>query len=207
MSETVETESTSEPAIKVNDRRRFYDTGESRMAESDESPVNSEQPGTEVDERLLLTQELAAARKRIDDLARAVLAGERDREEFKQRVTRERERMLDVERGTVAQVLLETVDELDLCLHNVRQNEMTKGLRLVRENLMKKLEAMGIVRVELVGRPFDPNLAEATDMEMSVNESDDGLVVLEMSGCYELKGKVIRAGRVKVAKFMKPADT
>src|SRR5512146_2546176 len=64
-------------------------------------------------ERQRLEAELDSARRRVDELARAYQALNKDREEFKQRLTRERERMLDVERGNVAQTLLEAVDELD----------------------------------------------------------------------------------------------
>lgn len=45
-----------------------------------------------------------------------IQAGERDREEFKQRQARERERMIDVEKGNIVVVLVEVVDEFDLCL-------------------------------------------------------------------------------------------
>ena len=53
-------------------------------------------------ERQRLEAELEAARRRVDELARAYQEVNKDREEFKQRLTRERERMIDVERGNVA---------------------------------------------------------------------------------------------------------
>ena len=61
-------------------------------------PPEPEQPPVEL-ELQQLTEQLELAHKRVNELAHAVQAGERDREEFKQRLTRERERMLDVERG------------------------------------------------------------------------------------------------------------
>ena len=64
-------------------------------------------------ERQRLEAELEASRRRVDQLARAYQELNKDREEFKQRLTRERERMLDVERGNVATTLLEAIDELD----------------------------------------------------------------------------------------------
>ena len=69
-----------------------------------------------------LTAELEATRKRVNDLAYALQAGERDREEFKQRQARERERMLDVEKGNIAQLLLEAVDQLDLVLNAAEES-------------------------------------------------------------------------------------
>lgn len=153
-----------------------------------------------------LTEQLAAAHKRVNELAHAVQAGDRDRAEFKQRLTRERERMLDVEKGKVAVTLLEAVDQLDLCLQAADESPLAQGVRLIRESILKQAEGVGIERVELVGKPFDPNLAEATDMEITPVEAEDGRVVLVLKACYELNGRVIRPGVVKVAKYVKAAS-
>ncbi len=153
-----------------------------------------------------LTEELEVARRRVNDLAHALQAGERDREEFKQRQTRERERMIDVEKGNVARVLLEAVDQLDLCLQSAADSPLARGVKLIRESVLKQAETTGIERVELVGTNFDPNLAEATDMEITPDPDDDGTVVQVLKACYQLKGRVIRPGVVKVAKYVKPAN-
>lgn len=197
-SQTPDSAGQPEPVIKVNDRRRVSEDGELREG--------APPPAAEAPEVVKLRQDLEAARKRVDELARAYQAGERDREEFKQRLNRERDRMIDVEKGNVAQTLLEAIDELDLCLKSADDSPLAKGVRLIRESLLKKAESTGIERVELVGRPFDPNLAEATDMEITPNEADDGLVVEVIKACYQLKGRVVRAGTVKVAKYVKPAS-
>ncbi len=153
-----------------------------------------------------LRAELAVAHRRVNELAHAVQAGERDREAFKERQSRERERMLDVEKGNIAVTLLEAVDELDLALTATEATPFAQGVRLVRDSLLKRAESLGIERVELSGRPFDPNFAEATDMEMTAVEADDGKVSGVLKACYQLRGRVIRAGLVRVAKYVKPAQ-
>lgn len=188
-------DSAEEPVITVHDKRRFTEEGEPKQAEPTVDP--------EVER---LTRELAAARDRVNQLAYAVQAGDKDREEFKARLTRERDRMLDVERGKVALALLEAVDELDFCLRNVEDSPLVQGVRMVRDGLLKKAEANGIERVELQGQPFDPNLAEASDMEITSVEGDDGRVTAVMRACYRLHGRVVRPGQVKVARYVKPAS-
>ncbi len=154
-----------------------------------------------------LEAELAAARKRIDDLARAYQALEKDREEFKQRLRREREQMLDVERGNVAMTLLEAVDELDLCLAVSREESpLAQGVRMIRDNVLRKVELAGLERLNLVGTTFDPALAEAVDVEVTPNADDDQKVLAEVRAGYKLKDRIIRPARVKVAKYVKPAD-
>jgi len=155
-----------------------------------------------------LQQELEASRKRVDELARAFQASNQDREEFKQRLTRERERMIDVEKGNVALTLLEGIDELDRCL-GVSSNDasaLAQGVRLIRDKLLAKVQSMGIERLDLVGKPFDPNMADAVDMEITADPEDDQKVVLEIHAGYRLKDRVIRPARVKVAKYVKPAQ-
>jgi molecular chaperone GrpE len=175
-------------------------------ADAQSSAADSPPPDERDLELARLTHDLETARRRVNELAQAIQAGERDREAFKVRLQREREQLLDVEKGNVAVTLLEAIDELDLCLSSAHDSALARGVRLIRDGLIKKAEATGIERVELVGRSYDPNLAEATDMEVTGTEADDGLVLSQVRSCYQLKGKVIRPGRVKVAKYIKPAQ-
>src|SRR5688500_8688213 len=109
--------------IKVNDRRRFDPEG-NPVAAPETNPVQATPPQLEagpdadatenfvektleVDPRLTelqgeverLQAELSSSRTRVDELARAYQALDRDREEFKARLNRERERMISVEKG------------------------------------------------------------------------------------------------------------
>jgi molecular chaperone GrpE len=155
-----------------------------------------------------LQEELNAARRRVDQLARAYQELEKDREEFKQRLSRERERMLDVERGKVATLLLEAVDELDLSLSlggADATSGLAKGVKMIRDGLLGKLQQAGVERLQLVGQPYDPNTAEATDMEITPNPEEDQRVVAEVRAGYRMKDRIIRPARVKVAKYIAPA--
>src|SRR5262249_6977674 len=152
--------------------------------------------------------ELEAARRRVDELARGYQALQNDREDFKLRLGRERDRLLDVERGTVALALLEAIDELDLCLHASGQDQsaLAAGVKLIREKLLARAAALGIERVPSVGEHFDPSWAEAADMEVTTDPSEDQKITAEIRAGYRLKGRVIRPARVRVAKYVQPAD-
>jgi len=171
---------------------------------------NSAEPVTDGGESEVqrLQSELDAARRRIDDLARAFQGLQQDREEFKQRLTRERERMIDVERGNVAVALIEAIDELDRCLQasNDDKSPLAQGVRFIRESILRKLKATGVERLEVVGQQFDPKVAEAADTEITTVPEDDQRVVAEVHAGYRLKDKIIRPARVKVSKYIKPAQ-
>jgi molecular chaperone GrpE len=170
-------------------------------AESESEPLESP-------EVLTLRADLEKSRKRVDELARAYQALDKDREEFKQRLNRERERMVDVERGKVATMVLEALDELDRLLRAAgdEQSPITTGVRLIRDSLLKKVEAAGVERLELVGQRYDPNVAEAADMEITTHPDEDQKIVAELQAGYRLKDKVIRPAKVKVAKYIQPAQ-
>jgi molecular chaperone GrpE len=151
-------------------------------------------------------KDLEASRRRVDELARAYQAVSQDREEFKARLRRERDQLIDVERGKVAVALVEAVDELDRCLAAGDTSPLAQGVRMIRDVMLQKLQASGVERMSLVGQPFDPNVAEAADMELTPNPDDDQRVVAEIQAGYRIKDKVIRPARVKIAKYVAPAQ-
>lgn len=219
-------------SVRVTDHRRFDPEGNPRPdgsdevtgspeAESVEATAAAEQepelpaeasaeppPPSSVQEVNALELELAKTRKRVDELARAYQELSQDREAFERRLSREREQLIRVEKGNVALTLLEAVDELDLCLAASQEDTspLAQGVRLIRENMLGKLSALGVERFDPVGQTFDPNLAEAADMEITSEASEDQKVVAELRAGYRLEGRVIRAARVKVAKYVRPAQ-
>jgi molecular chaperone GrpE len=189
--------------VKVNDRRRF-DTDGTLRQEPESTP---EAPSPEAAAPPFpASPELEAARKRIDELARAYQALERDREDFKRRLSREREQVLDVERAQVAQALLEAIDDLDLSLRSADDSPFAKGVRVIRGNLVKKVESLGLSRLELDGAAYDPNLAEAADLEVTGDPARDNVVTATLRAGYKLKDRLVRPARVRVARYVKPAD-
>lgn len=129
--------------VKVHDKRRFNPDGSPKDSADDSGSATVDEVRDGAADALNrevegLQLELSAARKRIDDLARAYQASERDREEFKARSIREREQLLDVERGKVAErALLEVIDQLDLCLANAGDSDLAKGVRMIRSNVIR----------------------------------------------------------------------
>jgi len=194
---------------RVNDKRRYNPDGTPRAGAPETEPQQSERPSeaaaAPTDEVSQLKAELEAARRRVDELARGIQDVMRDRDDFKQRIQRERERMLEVEKGQVAQALIEAIDELDLSLAADDGSPFAQGVRLIRDKLVQKLAANGIERLPLVGRPYDPNAAEAVDIELVSSPAQNDRVLAEQRPAYALRGRVIRPGRVKVGRYLEPA--
>jgi molecular chaperone GrpE len=197
--------------VRVNDKRRYNPDGTPRAGAPEgeaeaptEASVTETAPGP-ADEVTRLQGELDASRRRVDELARGIQDVMRDRDEFKQRIQRERDRMIEVEKGEVAKAIIEAIDELDLSLSAADDSPLARGVRLIRDKLLQKLQASGVERLALVGRPFDPNVAEAVDMELVSSPAHGDRVLAEQRAGYALRGRVIRPARVKVGRYVEPA--
>jgi molecular chaperone GrpE len=194
--------------VHIEDRRRFDADGNARPGvEVEETAETLPEPNPQEAALAALRQELDAARKRVDEFARAYQGLQAEREVFKQRLSRERDQLMDVERGKVARALLEAIDELDLALEAAGDDTapLARGVRLIRDKLLNQATAQGIERLKLLGKPFDPSLAEAADMEVTDDPRRDQQVIAEVRAGYRLGDRIIRPARVRVAKYVQPA--
>ena len=195
--------------VRVNDKRRLNPDGTPRQGVPETEPESGSTPESSgaaaPDEVTSLRSELESARRRVDELARGIQDVMRDRDDFKQRIQRERDRLLEVEKGQVAVALIEAIDELDHSLAADDGSPFAQGIRLIRDKLLQKLQAAGIERLDLMDRPYDPNAAEAVDIELVNSPAKNDRVLAEQRAAYALRGRVIRPGRVKVGRYVEPA--
>lgn len=199
--------------MRINDRRRFHPDGapretapEHREAEAQPQPeVKPQASPADVLELETLRTELASARARVNELAHGLQESVRDRDAFKDRLARENERLRDVERTDSARLVLEAIDALDLSLKAADRSPLAAGVRLIRDDLVNKLAAQGLERLELTGSAFDPTQAEAMDTELVTDPKEDGKVTAELRAGYALKGRVVRPAQVRVGRYVQPA--
>jgi len=197
-------------SVRINDRRRFHPDGAPREPVGDSSEPEAsaaEASGgapAAVEEADGLRAELLAARARVNELARGLQDSVRDREAYKDRLTRENERLRDVEKADNARLVIDAVDALDRSLKAADRSPLAQGVRLIRDDLVSKLAAQGIERLVLTGAPFDPNQAEAMDTELVSDPGADGKVVAELRAGYALKGRVVRPAQVRVGRYVEP---
>lgn len=156
-------------------------------------------------DRLKETVETQA--RRIDELSRAYAESINDRESFRARLEREKERQIESSRGDVARALFESMDELRLALDHGTADpaSVVEGVRMIADGLQRRLEAMGLKRILAVGEAFDPLVHEAIDLVPTENRDEDGKVVEEVRAGWSAGERVVRAARVRVGRFVAPA--
>jgi molecular chaperone GrpE len=199
-------EGAQEP-IKVVDRRRFRPDGgpadEGGRSEEAEEVASAAEP----DPR---DATLATQATRIDELSRAYAALLEDNKGFRQRVERERVRVLEAERASLAQGLLDATDDLERALAAVSgaadtQSEavrtLAEGVGLSLAGLEKRVAELGAQRIRIAGLPFDPHVAEAVDTIPVSDAEQDGLVLQEIRSGWRIGDRVLRPARVRVGRL------
>jgi molecular chaperone GrpE len=151
-----------------------------------------------------LQEQLQTQGAKLDEVLRAYSHLQQEREDFRKRSERERERVLEAERGKVALALIEAVDELDRTLSSVPSaragDPIVAGVRLIRDGLVRRLAASGIERYEAAGQAFDPTLHEAADIVPVDDPGQDSQVVEDVRAGYRQGERVLRAARVRVGR-------
>ena len=198
-----------ERAVKVVDRRRFRQDGEPAAAAERsevEEPAAGPRAGQTRPEGAAppeLEEKLLAQAARIEELSRAYAALLEDNKAFRARLERERDRVVEAERARVAQALLEAADELELALAAVpaEAGTLQQGVKLVLAGLVRRIAELGATRLEVMGRPFDPQVAEAVDVLAVADAAQDGLVVAEVRAGWRIGDRVLRPARVRVGRL------
>jgi molecular chaperone GrpE len=201
-----------EGRVKVTDRRRFTGEGEPAQAAGpagapDEAPEREQAPSAAPDDR---DRRLAEQSARIDELSRAYAALLEDNKAFRQRQERERVRVIESERASVAQALLEAADDLERALAAVSGaaddggdafRGLMDGVRLSLGGLHKRIAEIGAVRLAVAGQPFDPRLAEAVDTVPVAAAEQDGVVLQEVRSGWRIGDRILRPARVRVGRI------
>lgn len=144
---------------------------------------------------------------RAHDQLQAVLSEHRrateEFEQVKARMRRDVAREVERGRRTVLVEMLEVVDNLDRAISSATGAEtastLLRGVELVREQFLAKLEAFGVFRLDVLGQPFDPQIHEAVSMAQVTDPAHAGLVVAVAREGYAIGEELLRPASVVVA--------
>ncbi len=166
--------------------------GDGMTGESEQGNIQEETPETDA-----LAEAQAKAEEYLD-MARRVQA---EFENYRRRTQKENEEFRAFATAGLMTELLSIVDDFDRALeHPDGSDVFVEGVRGIRTNLMKMLEAKGLSEIDASGK-FDPNLHEAL---CTVDGDEDGMVAEVFQKGYRLGDKVLRYAKVKVTKKSAP---
>ena len=100
--------------------------------------------------------------------------------------------------------LLPIADSLEYALSTLpADSNLGKGIENTNNQLLKLLEANGVVSFNPLGEAFDPNLHEPVETLAVESESEDNTVTKVHQKGYTLNGRLIRPARVQVGHYQK----
>ena len=98
--------------------------------------------------------------------------------------------------------LLPTIDSFELATkhlpEDLKNSDWAKGIICIKSQFDNFLKDVGVEEIKSVGEKFNPSLFESVGEEES--DQEDGTIIAEIQKGYRMFGKVIRVGKVKVAK-------
>jgi molecular chaperone GrpE len=144
------------------------------------------------------------AEDRLTEVLAAYRQLKTENEGFRERVTRDVERQSSRRHEKLLLKFIDILDNLDRALEAAEHagNPLIEGLILVRTQLLQTLQQEGLERIPVLGLPFDPALSEAVGTQPVQAEEHDHVVVKEVLRGYRLHGRVARASRVFVGRFV-----
>ena len=194
------------PSLKVDDRRHW-----ARRPTADETEENTDIPETEPEGERATTAAPAVidayrnraeeAERKLQDYIAAFRQSQAEADAFRQRLTRDVDRKVELKFAGLVSELLATVDDLELALSHVGDGgPLAQGVALAVQGFLSKLERHGVERIAPDGEIFDPETAEAVRMDPVDDPAKDGTVTQTMRPGYRLGDQLVRPAAVAVGR-------
>ena len=121
-----------------------------------------------------------------------------EHENYRKRAERDAEIVIKIAHEALLVRLLPVLDEMDAAV-GALQSDAGKGVRMVRDNLIKALREAGLQEIPALGMPFDPYLMDAVQ-QVSEKDSKDGFVQEVVRKGYRVHDRILRPAQVIVVR-------
>jgi molecular chaperone GrpE len=146
--------------------------------------------------------ELDALRREADDNRDLYLRAVAELDNVRKRSAREVEAARKFGAERLAQAILPVHDSLEAGLQATEkagQPALLEGQRATLRLLDEAFSSAGIVEIDPLGEPFDPNKHEALSLMPTADAAPDTVIQVVQKG-YELNERLLRAAKVIVAR-------
>ena len=151
----------------------------------------------------VLKKEIEAKEAQLEEYLDHLKRLKAEFENYKKRLVNDQNQFVEFASEKLITKLLPILDNLERALHSANANPtsdgLVEGLKLVYNQLKEVLQKEGLEALAPHGKEFDPQEHEAVLQVKTKKHKDDTIVEVLQRG-YALKGKVLRAAMVKVAK-------
>jgi molecular chaperone GrpE len=189
--------------LRVTDRRRVYldDEGNDRVSAENEQPSLKPSYVEELEARTKAAErQVQEVQSRFDQLRQQL---QRETDETRQRLNRSADERATAEKAKFIAALLPVMDDLNRAVNaaseDTPRDAILEGIRGIAMSFQSALTNAGVEAIESVGEPFNPELHEAVDTEITRGDMD-GKVIEEYSRGFRMGDRLLRPARVKVGR-------
>ncbi|MFN4212374.1 MAG: nucleotide exchange factor GrpE [Microgenomates group bacterium] len=137
--------------------------------------------------------EIEKLRKEVEEYKNKYLRALADYQNLEKRVEQERQEIVFNASKNLLLKLLPIVDNLEKAEIFIKDD----GLKMIKNNFDQFLRSEGLEEIQILGKEFDPQLAEAVEV---VEGEKDNIVVEILKKGYKFNNKILRVAQVKVSK-------
>jgi len=142
--------------------------------------------------------EPAELRRQNEELLTKLKYLQAEFENYRKRVDRDAQTVVKFAHELLLSRLLPVLDEMDAAV-TALEGKAGEGVRMVRENLVRVLQEVGLQEIPAQGRTFDPYEMDCIE-QVPDPEMKDGTVKAVVRKGYRLHDRVLRPAQVIVVK-------
>ncbi|MEM7792121.1 MAG: nucleotide exchange factor GrpE [Verrucomicrobiota bacterium] len=164
--------------------------------------VVEEAPEPQAVEETPVLTDLEKAQAEAAEMKSRYLRSVADMENYRKRITREKQDIIRSASANVIESLLPVIDNMKLGLQAAENHpdakDVTFGFKMVDDQLKKILGDQGLEELVPDGQEFDPNLHECISHQASA-DTKENIVITTVRAGYRLNDRLIRAANVIVS--------
>ncbi len=180
------------------------DVAEERAADAEELPLVG--AGLSEDPTAQLREEIEAAKAESEQWKDRCLRKAAELDNFRKRTEKERSELVLTAGCSLLVEFLPIVDACERAIESFRNapveqpglEQYREGVELLYKQLNDALARVGVVRIEALGKTFDPHLHEAM-MREQTTEHEENTVIRQLRQGYLFKERLLRPAQVAVA--------
>lgn len=150
-----------------------------------------------MDEIEKLKKDLEDQTRRAEERLNQLRYLQADFDNFRKWNAKEKNLITDMANERLIADLLVILDDFEHALPSMEQEKNKEGIEMIYKKFLKILSSYGLQPIDCVGKKFDPHFHEAICTEKCAREQNT--VLEDLGKGYQLKDKVIRPSKVKIA--------
>ncbi|MDO9027663.1 MAG: nucleotide exchange factor GrpE, partial [Candidatus Roizmanbacteria bacterium] len=141
------------------------------------------------------TQEISILKNQAEEFKNKYLRALADYQNLEKRVRDERYELIKIANQGLLIKILPFLDNLEKAEIFIKD----QGLKISKDHFLQILKETGLEEIDLIGKDFNPNLAEAVDI---IPGKEDNKVMEVLRKGYKFEEKILRVAQVKVSKII-----